>query len=131
MSNPEILSIISIAVTAIVGIILYRQIKSQQQIIGQYKDLLQTLDLNKIKEFHELDKKSILSTVNLELNNHYQKMEASYGRQFDEMASYITDQLLHFDKDLRDDIVKRHLPNCQKLFRDHFEELEGKSKDVP
>jgi|SRR5690348_9387804 len=131
MSNPEILSIISIAVTAIVGIILSRQIKSQQQIIGQYKDLLQTLDLNKIKEFHELDKKAILSQVKLELNNFHEQNAATFGRQFDEMASYISDQLIHFTKDQRDEIIKRHLPHSQKLFFDHFRHIEDIQKGEP
>ena len=131
MSNSEILPIFSIAMTAIVGIILSRQIKSQQQIIGQYKDLLQTIDLNKIKEFHELDKKAILSQVKIELNNFHERNAATFGRQFDEMASYISDQLIHFTKEQREDIIKLHLPHSQKIFFDHFQHIEDIQRGEP
>lgn len=129
MNINEIASIATLLSTIIVGVILSSKIKTQSDLLNKYKDILGVIDIGKIKEFHELEKRAIVSKHSLEIDNFYKQTLSDVEHQFDEMASYITSQLLAIDSEVRKEIIRVHLPNCQVLFQDHFDRLAGKQKD--
>lgn len=58
MDTNLILTTISIATTSIVGVILYKQIKSQKEIIEKYKEYIETIDVKKFNEYVEIIEKT-------------------------------------------------------------------------
>lgn len=60
MDNPTTIQIIQIAVTLLVGGVLWMQIRSQSQILKHYDNLIKAYDIDKLKTLNEEEKSKII-----------------------------------------------------------------------
>ena len=132
----EYLTFLQIAVTLIVGGILWQQIRSQKSVIETHTTLINNLKtytdiINpaKIKEYHDLAKelsdKATLSKVDIEVHNFFKEQYAVIGERFDELASFAAAIMQEMSQEERDNFIKNNLPHCEALFKVHY---EGKTK---
>lgn len=120
MDTNLILAIISIATTSIVGIILYRQIKSQKEIIQNYRTYIETLDIDRFKKYIEtaesLSQKKILiekENYEIETERFKSKTAEKYAKQSTEMAmliAYFFNTNSKATKDEKLELLKKALP---------------------
>lgn len=114
----DISSILTIAIptiaTTIVGIILKKQINSQNQIIQNYKDYIQTTDWKKVKEQYEtftipeLENLHITDKLNT-LRNIYierKKYDDRVKQEFEELLATCVFCLKQLDKEQAKKIVE-------------------------
>lgn len=112
MDFPSIASIFSIVVTAIVGIILSKQIKSQSEIIQKYKDLVNAYNPDKIIVLHEREVAKLKESMSLDT--------AELKNQIIELGAFATKSLEVFEEQhksigrtfYRTEIVKNNMPHC-------------------
>lgn len=117
MELTEILTGVSIIATAIVGIILSRQIKSQKEIIEKYKGLVEATSPDKIIALHdrEIDKiKTLMDSDIKELRTQVIEMGSYIDydlNKMEEMAKSINQPEI-FDRSARVGIINRQMPHC-------------------
>lgn len=119
--NNQWLEIVSIATTIIVGIILARQIKSQKQLIEQYKGYVEAVNPEKVIALHNRQIELITS-----LNNQTQQ---ELKQQVFELGWYVNHILARNEasvKSINDptffyssaDVIGRNMPNCISVLAD-------------
>ena len=127
MILTEITPYLSLIGTIVVGIILSRQIKSQAEILNSYKDYINTIDLNKIKQFHDLEKSSIVTKAEIETQRFIQNIDADFHHQFDEMATFTHITLSKMTKEQRELTMQKYLTFSQELFTEHFKKIDSRN----
>lgn len=127
MTLIEITPYLSLIGTIVVGVILSRQIKSQAEILNNYKDYISTIDLNKIKQFHDLEKSSIITQAEIETRNFIQKIDSDFHHQFDEMATFTYIMLSKMTKEQREVAMQKYLTFSQKLFVEQLREIDSRT----
>lgn len=93
----QILTLISIGSTLVVGYILSHQIKSQKQLIEQYKLYIETLDIKKFKDYintmDDLNEKKIKAEIEkkeIEMKQFKEKNANKYAAQATELTRLIS-----------------------------------------
>jgi hypothetical protein len=96
MTIESVLTIVSCCISGLVGIVLYRQIKSQKEVIDSYKNYIQTLDINKFREYVSViedigEKRIIAERINLiiEKEQNKDKLIEHYERYISELAQFL------------------------------------------
>jgi protein-arginine kinase len=116
MTLSEITPFLSLIGTIVVGVILYRQIKSQLELLNNYKDYINTIDLNKLKQYHDMEKMSIATRSEIETQSFIQNIDSEFHHQFDEMATFTYMMLSQMTKEQRELAIRKHLTFSRKLF---------------
>lgn len=129
MNITEIAPYLSLIGTIVVGVILSRQIKSQAEILNNYKDYINTIDLNKIKHFYDLEKSSIITQAEIETQNFIKTIDSEFQHQFDEMATFTYVMLSKMTKEQRELAMQKYLTFSQKLFIDQLNEIESQNNN--
>lgn len=127
--SAETISTISIAVNLVVGGILFAQIRSQKQIMKQYKTYIETLDINKFKDYMTViedmgDKKVQAEKINskLEQNRNKEEIKAYYEKYYNEVVPFLLYQINNMKMDYVEkmDLVKGAFPLTFPLIKDRI-----------
>jgi hypothetical protein len=122
--TPEFIisSLIPTIAIIVVGVILRKQIKSQQEILEMYKGYASTFDSKKYKEAYEdVHIPMAVSKALKKFEENWEKENEDFaiiGRafvdQYDEMQQYIGKQFEGYDKQTVDRIVNDNFPKSQR-----------------
>ena len=119
--EPSIyLPALSILANVAVGFILYRQIKSQKEIIENYKTYIETLDIKRFKDYIETaeslnEKKLIIESekMQIDLESYKDKSARKYAAQSTELTMLIA-YFINSNKDVKKeeklDFIRYSLP---------------------
>ena len=121
MSTESVLTIISYFVTAVTGVILWRQISSQKELIIQYKGYIEAVNPEKVIALHKRQIELITS-----LNNQTQQQ---LKEQVFELGWYVTHILSNNEKAVKsindpnffyssDSVIGENMPHCISVLAD-------------
>ena len=117
MDSQSIFIILNIIATVVVGIILKRQINSQNQIIANYKGYIESTDATRVIKLKEEEVEQIKKNLSLDIN--------TLQRQVSEMSVFIN-HVFNTYQDMADDMNEPNLfdrdsvifnimPSCQQV----------------
>lgn len=122
ITNPSVyLPILSVIANVFVGIILYRQIKSQKAVIENYKGYVEAVNPDKIIALHNKELEQLKKITDFDKDQ--------LIKQVLELGIYVDNYLTHlYSFDTPDSIdrethVNRNMPNSAKLLKgihNHF-----------
>ena len=122
MDLQSIFIIINILVTIFVGIILKRQIKSQNTLLSHYKDFISAIDPNKALALKDEE----IKQIKLLLGNDIDLLKTQIGE-----LSYYTNEILNNMEAIKKDIdtenelpskestINNYMPNCKSIFNSY------------
>jgi hypothetical protein len=140
MEHQQILIIINLIVTGIVGIILVAQIVKQNQIIQNLKKYSEIIDIDKIKKYADLRtesdkinldiavKKASDKIVKRVIKTHVEPELEMYHKEVKEMVDELMelafDVIISERKDLRRKVIDNFLPFTKTYILPQLEEYE-------
>ena len=130
ITNPSIyLPIIAVIANVFVGIILYRQIKSQKEVIENYKGYVDAINPDKIIALHNKEIEQLKKITDFD--------HEQLTTQLLELAIYVENHLTRIystytpDSIDRETHINRNIPHCAKLIQglhDYFESKTPKAQ---
>ena len=126
--QTAIIIIVNIIANVVVGVILSRQIRSQNKIIKHYKNLVAAYDIQYLKSLHEAEKQALssISTFTIE----------QLQVQVSELAHFTHNSIIVFNMQHRgigkpfdkDYLIDARLPHCKKVLSE-IQEQEGSGSE--
>lgn len=122
MDYPLIVSLISIATTSIVGIILSNQIRSQKEIITNLNKYIETVDWEYVKNYYEAFKvPAEIDKERMRVIEEFRLKQDNVTEEFNELANYmyeVFNNLNKFKPGFAKDSALSSLPKTSKYFLD-------------
>jgi hypothetical protein len=132
MEINEVVSLLSFVTTCIVGIILYRQIQSQKQIIQNLKTYSEIIDVEKIKKLVEFQhqttinaaktflKEEVIEMLKPKLKEAGNEMKdlllASMGDQFNELAEFAFEYIMSLPEKEQRAFIREYFVHNKDIF---------------
>jgi len=132
MEINEVVSLLSVVTTCIVGIILYRQIQSQKQIIQNLKTYSEIIDIEKIKKLVEFQHQTTMNAAKTFLKEEVKEMLtpklkeagnevkdlliASIGDQFNELAEFVFDYIMSLPENKQRAFIREYFVHNKDMF---------------
>lgn len=137
MGNNELISLLSLATTCIVGIILYRQIKSQKEIIQNLKTYSEIIDIEKIKKMVEFQHQTTMSAAKTFLKEEIKEyitpilteagnevkdlLLASMGDKFNELAEFAFEYIMSLPEKEQRAFIREYFDHNKDMFLEAHE----------